>query len=69
MLAPAKSLGEMSRVIFNDYLDATLAIVFAAVVVSTVVYGIINIRKAMGTPRSTAIEIGPTGALAGGDDD
>ncbi|MFI5021209.1 MAG: carbon starvation CstA family protein [Alphaproteobacteria bacterium] len=69
VLAPAKSLGEMSRVIFNDYLDATLAIVFAAVVVSTVVYGIINIRKAMGTPRSTAIEIGPTGALAGGDDD
>ena len=69
VLAPAKTLGEMSRVIFNDYVDATLAIVFAAVVVCIVVYGIINIRKAMGTPRSTAIEIGPTGALAGGDDD
>src|SRR6201984_3164898 len=26
VLAPAKSLGEMSRIIFNDYLDATLAI-------------------------------------------
>ncbi len=69
VLAPAKSLGEMDRVIFNDYIDATLAIVFAAVVVCMVVYGIINIRKAMGTPRSTAVEIGPTGALAGGDDD
>jgi len=69
VLAPAKTLGEMSRVIFNDYVDATLAIVIAAVVVCIVVYGIINIRKAMGTPRSTAIEIGPTGALAGGDDD
>ena len=69
VLAPAKTLGEMSRVIFNDYVDATLAIVFAAVVVCIVVYGIINIRKAMGTPSSTAIEIGPTGALAGGDDD
>src|ERR1700758_792142 len=44
VLAPAKSLEEMSRVIFNDYVDATLAALFVAVVLSMVVYGVINIR-------------------------
>ena len=66
VLAPAKSLDEMSRVIFNDYVDATLAAVFVAVVVATVVYGLINIRKALGTPKVTAVEIEFAGAAAGG---
>ena len=66
VLAPAKSLSEMSRVIFNDYLDATLAGVAVAIVVTVVVYAIIDIRKALGTPRSTAIEVGVVGAGAGG---
>ena len=69
VLAPAKSLSEMSRVIFNDYLDATLAGLAVAIVVTVVVYAIIDIRKALGTPRSTAIEVGALGAGAGGGDD
>ena len=69
VLAPAKSLSEMSRVIFNDYLDATLAGVAVAIVVTVVIYAIIDIRKALGTPRSTAIEVGALGAGAGGGDD
>ncbi|HLJ20800.1 MAG TPA: carbon starvation CstA 5TM domain-containing protein, partial [Stellaceae bacterium] len=62
VLAPAKTMGDMSRVIFNDYLDATLAAVFAAIVVTTVIYAVIDIRRALGTPKSTAIEIGAMGA-------
>jgi len=69
VLAPAKNLAEMDRVIFNDYLDATLAFVFAAIVVATVIYGLISIRSALGTPKVTAIEVGAGGATAGGSDD
>jgi len=70
VLAPAKTLSEMSRVIFNDYLDATLAGLSVAIVLAVVIYAIVDIRKALGTPRSTAIEIGgAAGAAAGGGDD
>jgi len=58
VLAPAKSLGEMSRIIFNDYLDAALAILAVAIVLIVGVYGILRIRQARATPQSTAIEVG-----------
>jgi len=63
VLAPAKTLDDMGRVVFNNYLDGTLAVVFVAVVVLTVAYGVIIIRKALDTPTSTAHEVGV--ALAG----
>jgi carbon starvation protein len=63
VLAPAKSLGEMSRIIFNDYLDATLAILAVAIVLVVAVYGVLRIRQARGTPQNTAIEVG--GAVVG----
>ncbi len=66
VLAPAHSLGEMSRLVFNDYVDATLAFLFAAVVVLMVVYGVLNIRKALGTPKATAVEVEFAGAALGG---
>ena len=68
VLAPAKSLSEMGRVIFNDYLDATLAGLSVAIVLAVVVYAIIDIRKALGKPDVTAMEIGGVAAAAGGDD-
>jgi hypothetical protein len=34
ILAPAKTLHEMSRIVFNDYVDATLAGVFATIVLT-----------------------------------
>jgi len=66
VLAPAKSLAEMSRVIFNDYLDATLAALSVGIVLTVVVYAVVDIRKARGTPQSTAIEIGGAGVAASG---
>jgi len=65
LLAPAKSMAEMTRIMVNDYIDATLAAAFVLVVIATVVYGLISIRRALGTPEATAIEIG-LGAVRGG---
>jgi carbon starvation protein len=64
ILAPAKTLEEMQRVIINDYVDATLAAVFVAVVVAMAVYGIINIRRALNTQRVTTVEVGGIDAIA-----
>ncbi len=66
VLAPAKSLGEMYRVVFNDYVDATLAAVFATIVVIMVAYGVLACIKALGNPRNTALEV--DAAMAAGDD-
>ena len=63
VLAPAKSLAEMSRIIFNDYLDAAMAILAVAIVLTVVVYGVVRIRQARATPQSTAVEVG--GAVVG----
>lgn len=66
VLAPAKNAADMTRIIFNDYIDATLAAVFVLVVVATVIYGIISIRNALASPQNTAIEVGADSAVAGG---
>src|SRR6202048_1431189 len=63
ILAPAKSVEEMQRVIVNDYVDATLAVLFVAVVLAMAVYGVIAIRRAWGTPRVTPVEVGSIGAV------
>jgi carbon starvation protein CstA len=57
ILAPAKTIEEMHRVIVNDYVDATLSALFVAVVLAMIVYGVIAIRRALGDPKITAIEI------------
>ena len=65
VLAPAKSLAEMQRVINNDYVDATLAGLFVAVVVAMAIYGVIALVRALGTPSITSVEVGEAGALTG----
>jgi carbon starvation protein len=66
VLAPAKTLEEMHRVIFNDYVDATLSALFVAVVLAMTVYGVIGVRRALGNPEVTAMEVGLADAVAGG---
>jgi carbon starvation protein CstA len=51
VIAPAKSLGEMQRVVFNNYLDAALCALFMAVVVATIVFGL---RAALAARRNHA---------------
>ncbi len=58
VLAPAKSMGEMSRIVFNNYLNAALAAAFVIVVVTIAFYGLICIRRALSNPGVTTAEVG-----------
>ena len=69
ILAPAKTAQQMGRIVFNDYVDAGLAALFAAIVVAMVVYGVFACIRAMGNPRNTALEISTTGVAMGVGDD
>jgi carbon starvation protein len=66
LLAPAKSLAEMRRIVFNDYVDAMLAAAFVLVVFATVGYAVRSIWQALSNPQPTAIEVGFAGVVAGG---
>jgi len=65
ILAPAKTMVEMQRVIFNDYVDASLCALFVAVVLAMVLYGAIAIRRALADPQISAIEIGLPAIIPG----
>ncbi|MFL6676193.1 MAG: carbon starvation CstA family protein [Massilia sp.] len=54
VLAPAKTIDQMSRIIFNDYVDATLSGFFIFVVVAVLVYGVQTVlrARASGQPSS-----------------
>jgi carbon starvation protein len=54
--APAKSVDEVHRLIFNDYVNATLSGLFIFVVAAVVVYGLIGIARARRIARPTVHE-------------
>ncbi len=56
VLAPAKSLQEMGRVVLNDYINAGLCGIFMLVVLSVVVFGIRSVIRARGSNKPTAQE-------------
>jgi carbon starvation protein len=56
LLAPAKSMAQMQQVIFNDYLDASLAGFFVIVVLSILVFGIRTVLAAHAASTPTAKE-------------
>ncbi|WP_250453912.1 carbon starvation CstA family protein [Caballeronia sp. ATUFL_M2_KS44] len=68
VMAPAKSLAEMQRIIVNDYIDAALSGLFIFVVVSIAVYGVFSVlrarREARPTVRETPFEPMPTAGAA-----
>ncbi len=65
ILAPAKTVEQMQRIVFNDYVDATLAGLFVLVVIAIAIYGITSIRRALGDPKVTTMEVGGAAAPAG----
>src|ERR1700726_1613471 len=65
VLAPAKTMAEMHRVTVNYYVDPTLSALFGTVVLAILVYGVIAIRRALGDPKITAIEIGLSATIPG----
>ena len=58
VIGPAKSMDQMNQIVFNAYVDATLAFGFVLVVLSILVYGFISVRKARQSDAPTALEVG-----------
>jgi carbon starvation protein CstA len=56
VLAPAKSPDQMGRIIFNDYVDATLCGFFMVVVLAVLLYGIRTVLAARRNARPSAQE-------------
>ncbi|KQQ88998.1 carbon starvation CstA family protein [Massilia sp. Leaf139] len=56
VLAPAKSLDQMRRIIFNDYVDAALAGFFMVVVLAVLYYGIRTVMNARNNSSPTVKE-------------
>jgi len=57
LLAPAKSLEQMKQIVFNNYLDAALAVFFIFVVVSMLYYTVIACMKALREDKVTSCEL------------
>jgi carbon starvation protein len=56
VIAPAKSPAQMQQIIFNDYVDATLAAIFMSVVLSVLFFGIRACLLALRTAHPTSVE-------------
>ena len=65
LLAPAKSIAEMQRVAFNNYLDAAVCALFVLLVVAMTLFTVKACLRALRQAQPTAIEIGtPQGVPA-----
>jgi carbon starvation protein len=56
VLAPAKTMAEMQRIVFNDYVDAALAGFFMLVVLAVLVFGIRTVLAARASSTPSARE-------------
>jgi len=56
LLAPAKSMAQMQQIVFNDYLDASLAGFFMVVVLSVLVFGVRTVLAARASAAPSARE-------------
>ncbi len=65
VLAPAKSLEEMQRVIFNNYLDAAVCSLFVLLVLAMCVFALKICLQALRQANPTAIELPPSGQAQG----
>jgi carbon starvation protein len=61
VLAPAKNMDQMQKIVFNDYLDASMAGFFVLVVVAVTVYGVrtIMVARANGNPSARETPFAP----------
>ncbi|MBA2125589.1 carbon starvation protein A [Hyphomicrobium methylovorum] len=56
LIAPAKTLEDMSRIVFNDHVNATMTALLIGLVVAMIGFGISAIVKALSNPTVTARE-------------
>ena len=65
VLAPAKSIAEMQRVAFNNYLDAVVCAFFVVLVVAMCIFAVKICLQALKQAHPTAHEIPPLAAAQG----
>ena len=65
VLAPAKSIAEMQRVVFNNYLDAAVCSLFVLLVVAMCAFALKICLQALRQAQPTAIEIPPQAQVHG----
>ena len=65
LLAPAKSIEEMRRVAFNNYLDAVVCGVFVLLVIAMCYFAAVICLRALKQARPTAQEIPPMAGVEG----
>jgi carbon starvation protein len=56
LMAPAKDIAQMRQIIFNDYIDASMAGFFMIVVLAVLVYGVRTAMRARGNSRPSSAE-------------
>lgn len=59
ILAPAKTMEEMQRIVFNDYVNSGVCALFVAVVISMIIFGLIAAWRGYINPSATAREASP----------
>ena len=64
VLAPAKTLDEMGRIVFNDTVDATLAAIFVAIVLVMLAFGVREALRALRSTKVTTHELGGVAVAA-----
>jgi carbon starvation protein CstA len=65
VLAPAKSIDEMQRVVFNNYLDATVCSLFVLLVLAMCVFALKICLQALKQAKPTAMELPPSSQVQG----
>ena len=53
VMAPAQTMAQMQRIVFNDYLNATVCSFYIAIVIALIFFGIRAIRGGQGIPVTT----------------
>jgi carbon starvation protein len=57
ILTPAKTIEEMQRIVFNDYVDAGMCALFVGVVLCMIVFGLVAAWRGLMSPAVTAREV------------
>jgi carbon starvation protein len=56
LLAPAKSMADMNRIVFNDYVNATLTALLIALVIAMIGFALAAVSRALANPNVSARE-------------
>jgi len=51
-------MGDMQRIVVNNYVDATLCALFMAVVIAMIIAGLVSIRRARASSEVSTKEVG-----------